>query len=830
MTPDDELGIDELAQAILDGDDVDWTSIESPPAGASRFARHLRIVAAVAKAHRDQAAAAPSSGASSGAGIDHPESWGHLRITALLGRGACGSVYRAWDPRLEREVALKLVPLETTDTTAGSIIREGRLLARVGHPNVVTIHGADQIGEHVGLWMELVRGHTLHQMLEDGGTLQPPEVARIGIELARAVTAVHAAGLLHRDIKAQNAMRRDDGRIVLMDFGTGRELEDPSPDISGTPLYLAPEILRGQSATARTDIYSLGVLLFHLLTRSFPVQGRTIHDIRHAHDQGTRAGLRALRPDVPSRLARVVEQAIAPRPEERHATAETFSTALLAAAAPAHRWWWYGAAVAAVVAVVTVATWVKPEPPLIGILPFEYHTGEPDRAQTLASLSDGFIFELNRRLAQVEGLRVRSAVSSIAYRGQPRDLKAFGRQLGVNHVLEGSVFEERGTIRRINASLVRVADEETVWAESFAPEDNDLFAVQEQIALAIVNRLRLKFELGRRQHQTEPDLHRLFLRARAYRARRDAESTNRATVLFEEIISLDPSFVPATAGLAHALLTNAPDRDFEPPLDPRAEMLARKAYDDDPLWPEADTAMGLLCAHKHEWQCARTYFETAMRLDPSFTATHTHFVLTTLMPLGEDVEALRVVESARVDDPQSLDVKRVLAHVQVENELYELAMATSRDVMAQDPSLRFVEQWLGRALYLSGRPQEALEVFRRPGQWGYRGYILALLGRRAEAEALLAANPNIDARHMLVHAGLGNRDPAFDALERAAASAPWRTVMWMQRKEMALLHGDPRYESIRKRLLAPRQLTPAGNIGLTNPSSSQGARSAAESR
>ena len=544
MTPDDELEIDELAQAILDGDDVDWTSIESPPAKASRFARHLRIVAAVAKAHRDQTSADPSSGASSDTGSDHPESWGHLRITAPLGRGACGSVYRAWDPRLEREVALKLVPLDTTDTATGSIIREGRLLARVGHPNVVTIHGADQIGEHIGLWMELVRGRTLHQMLEDGGTLQPPEVAHIGIELAGAVAAVHAAGLLHRDIKAQNAMRRDDGRIVLMDFGTGRELEDPSPDISGTPLYLAPEILRGQPATARTDIYSLGVLLFHLLTRSFPVQGRTIRDIRRAHAQGTRAGLRALRPDVPSPLARVVEQAIAPRPDDRPATAEALSTALLAAAAPAHRWRWYGAAVAAVIAAVTVATWVRPEPPVIGIMPFEYHSGESDRAQALAGLSDGFIFELNRRLAQVEGLRVRSAVSSISYRGQPRDLKAFGRQLGVNHVLEGSVFEERGTIRRINASLVRIADDETVWAESFAPTDNNLFVVQEQIALAIVSRLRLKFELGRRQHQTEPDLHRLFLRARAYRARRDAESTNRATVLFEEIHNLDPSVRP----------------------------------------------------------------------------------------------------------------------------------------------------------------------------------------------------------------------------------------------------------------------------------------------
>ena len=157
--------------------------------------------------------------------MEAPEYWGHLRVLEQIGRGAFGHVYRAWDTRLEREVALKLLPASTanSDSRATSIIEEGRLLARVQHPNVVTIYGAEQIGTRIALWMELVRGRTLQQMLRQGKSFTPVEVVSIGTELCQAIQAVHAAGLLHRDIKPHNVILADDGRIFLMDFGTGLE-------------------------------------------------------------------------------------------------------------------------------------------------------------------------------------------------------------------------------------------------------------------------------------------------------------------------------------------------------------------------------------------------------------------------------------------------------------------------------------------------------------------------------------------------------------------------------------------------------------------------------
>ena len=153
------------------------------------------------------------------------------------------------------------------------------MLANVRHPNVVTLYGAEQISDRIGLWMEFVRGHTLEQILDERKVVSAAEAIGIGLELCRAMSAVHGAGLLHRDIKTHNVMRAEDGRIVLMDFGTGRELEDDaSSDLAGTPLYLAPEVLHGQQATVQSDIYSLGVLLYHLVTGSYPVHAQTVRE------------------------------------------------------------------------------------------------------------------------------------------------------------------------------------------------------------------------------------------------------------------------------------------------------------------------------------------------------------------------------------------------------------------------------------------------------------------------------------------------------------------------------------------------------------------------
>ncbi len=346
----------ELAAAILDGTPIDWAAEESGIDAAQRpvFDR-LRVLAAVADLHRSLT---DPAAASSRAATDLPTAgrWGHLRLLAHIGSGAFGEVYRAWDPRLDREVALKLRPA-TTGEDAGhetAIIEEGRALARVRHPGVVTLYGAEVIDGQVGLWMELVEGRTLAELVAEGKRWGAREAAALGIALCDAVAAVHDAGLVHRDVTAANVMLQGDGRVVLMDFGTGHIVTDGADvPLAGTPLCLAPELFAGAAPGVASDVYGIGVLLYHLLTGSYPMRAETLAGLRLAHQRGDRRPIQDLRPDLPGRLARTIDRAIDSDPSRRHATARGLA-AELASARPKRKVLALAAIVAALLAVLAV--------------------------------------------------------------------------------------------------------------------------------------------------------------------------------------------------------------------------------------------------------------------------------------------------------------------------------------------------------------------------------------------------------------------------------------------------------------------------------------------
>ena len=259
--------------------------------------------------------------------------WGSLKLIQRVGQGSFGEVYRAFDTTLEREVALKLLlPRgEDKETEAKALLREARALARVRHPNVVPVYGVDSHDGRVGFWSDFVHGKTLSALLAAEGPFGAREAALIGIDLCKAVGAVHAAGLLHRDIKAANVMREAGGRILLMDFGLTHD-NNAAQLLSGTPVYMAPELLAGAPATTATDIYALGVLLFHLLTGKYPVDGSSIREIKSAHESGGRQTLLDVRPDLPAQLAHVVEIAANAEPSKRYRSAGQMIAALTEAA------------------------------------------------------------------------------------------------------------------------------------------------------------------------------------------------------------------------------------------------------------------------------------------------------------------------------------------------------------------------------------------------------------------------------------------------------------------------------------------------------------------
>ena len=798
--------LEDVAGAILDGTAVDWPSVdsgsnqtESPLIEQLKTLAKLRLVSTRGDERQ----------------------WGHLRLFERIGQGAFGDVYRAWDTRLDREVALKLLPIGPLEAghseDASSIIEEGRLLARVRHPNVVTIYGAERINGRVGLWMELIKGRTLEQALRDGTTFSAKEVERIGVELCRAVAAVHSAGLLHRDIKAQNVMVADDGRVVLMDFGTGRELHDAADgSVSGTPLYLAPEVLAGGAATARCDVYSVGVLLYHLATGSYPVQAADLAALRRAHAARQQPDLPAAGLVMPARLRRIVARALDPDPQRRYDTADSLGAALSAlerVPAPLRLAYSAGVVVAVVATVASVA-WTQraaslaesqattaadvapASVPVIAVLPFKNLSSEPDSDY----FADGLTSEVIRNLAIIDGLQVRSQTSSFFFKDKAHDLPAIGEQLHVNFIVEADVFRV-GKQLRVNAQLVPVKGDVPLWSKQFEKTLDDVFAIQDEISLAIVNNLRVALGRGQRRYQTNPDAYEVYLRARAVIAGKGEDrGADAAIKLFKQVIAIDPSFAPAYAGLASAYMSVA--WNFGVRLPPDTRTAARKALDLDPRLAEAYVAMGLVYTEDRDWQSAVQSFQHALELSPNLTEIHRAYS-DTLLLMGQPQRAVNLLEEARSMDPLSPAVQRDLGYAQFVNGRYEEAVTNLRGVNARGANLL-----LSRALMMAGRPEEAIAVGKATSyeRWLARAYVMT--GRLKEFERLAAINRRETSalRHYhraIIYAGLGDKDRTLEALGRAADPDPDRTASILLNPEMKFLVGDPRYDALKKKLRLP---------------------------
>jgi serine/threonine protein kinase len=846
VKPDDVLH--EVAGALVDGVRIDWRAAESNASDASlrQAVDELKVIAAIADVH-GTLAPPPDDPGRDDAPEREAQTWGPLRLFDSVGEGAFGEVYRAWDTRLDREVALKL--LAGTDGTesreASDVIHEGRMLAQVRHPNVVAVHGADRIDERVGIWMEFIHGRTLEQLLRERGPFGAAEATLIGREVCRALTAVHGAGLLHRDIKTNNVMREDGGRIVLMDFGTGLDRtthpNDLASGLAGTPAYMAPEVLDGREASVQSDVYSVGVLLYRLVTGSYFLKARNVAEVREAHARGTRVLLRDARPDLPESFIRVVERALSPKPDDRYASAGAMEAALAdasaadgQAAAPqptresasgsasrararAGKFWRASAIATALLAVTAAAAvWVnahKSSDPVIAVLPFKNLSTEADSDYFVDGLTD----EVVRNLSVIDGVNVRSSASSFAFKNKNPGTREFGRQLNASLVLSASVLRQ-GARLRIDAQLVRAADDVPLWSARYDRDLKDVFGIQDEISRSIVNELRLKLGRGQRRYAANIQAYDRYLKARVLQSRR-GPATRQAIELFDAVVSQDPGFAPAYAARAGAygwyLIQQVPSVAGLPvPVDEARATVrrdARQAIDLDPLLAEAHDAIGLVHSLDLEWVEAEKSFRHAIELNPSLTITATDFVLTTLIPEGKISEALRVLNSALQADPLSSDLRRTLSVVQISARQYPAALDNCRRAIALDPDVFAANTRCEQALIHIGHVPEAIAMMEKfisetpalkagGGRgYGYLGYAYAVSGRRAEAEAQAVLNQGLPHQQSMIYGGLGDKDRAFAAIEQLAAVNPHRALSWLTRPELALLDGDPRVLALQRK-------------------------------
>jgi tRNA A-37 threonylcarbamoyl transferase component Bud32 len=375
----------DAAGHIADGEAVDWPRVKDGHDDLGVSLDGLRLLADIAAVHRSPLPeeqpfeeTGPPENAPPAPRPDEedapvPQSWGRLQVGPLLGKGSSGNVYRAHDPALRKDVALKLLRTErsTRDGAEERFLTEARRLARVHHENVVVVHGADRHAGQAGMWTDLIEGRTLEDQIRSQGNLNAREASVVGQHLCRALAAVHAAGLVHRDVKTRNIMRRRaDGQIILMDFSSAARRAPSAGDamsgnVAGTPLFAAPEVLRGKEAEVTADVYSLGVVLYRLVTGTFPVEAETMSELREKHDRRDTVPLMDRRPDLDPAFIQVVEKAIHPDPARRYASMaemeRDLARVLILPPVPRANRWWPLVTGAAMLATV-VALWVYPPP------------------------------------------------------------------------------------------------------------------------------------------------------------------------------------------------------------------------------------------------------------------------------------------------------------------------------------------------------------------------------------------------------------------------------------------------------------------------------------
>jgi serine/threonine protein kinase/tetratricopeptide (TPR) repeat protein len=579
MAPDDAL--DDVLIRIAEGQPIDWDRVAalSPDADWQARLADLRILAGVAgTAHTDEQEGSPETG-------------GGLVLRERIGRGQGVDVHRAWDSELGRDVAVKVF-----DADGGAPLAEGRRLARVRHPNVVAVYGVETVGGRVGLVMELVRGDTLAALLDASGPLPAAAAVSITRQVCAATAAVHAAGLLHRDIKAANVMVEPSGRVVLMDLGIGIERCGRPARPAGTPLYVAPEVLVGAPATVRSDVYSIGVLLHLLLTGRYPVEAATLEALRAAHDG------RAARPTpaaaLPADLDVIVAAAIAVVPARRLPSAESLGRALDDWLERQSRFtrsrgrgagWAAGLVVLVAGALASVAA-TRPAPAPEGsavlVMPFENRTGDPRLAGVLDAV-------LDRALATAPNPQLASAArvgDALALMHRPPDtpltrevaLEVSARDGRIQALIDGRL-ERRGSGYR---AVIEVVDSghgsraASLFAD--APSEAALIHAARSLARGIRRHLGdvTRSDAGPELERVTTDsLRALALYTSAYRiATQSTEQTWSAShELVRQAIALDPDLAAAHTWLAWCLYrTGAPASEYRAAAD-RARALAHRA-------------------------------------------------------------------------------------------------------------------------------------------------------------------------------------------------------------------------------------------------------------
>ena len=715
-----------------------------------------------------------------------------------------GVVYKAEDTKLKRTVALKfLSPLLHQDTAArGLIIREAQAAAALDHPNICTVYEINEFEGKTYIAMAYIEGRSLMDKIASG-PLKVEDAVDIGRQVAEGLKAAHEKGIIHRDIKPANIMLTEKGLAKIMDFGLAKQ--ERGADVTrtmavmGTVAYMSPEQALGEKVDQRTDIWSLGCVLFEMLTGRHPFKSEDGQSVVSSILKKEVPSVSKLRGSIPVDLETIIQKCLEKDQRSRYGDGAALLEALKSAGAAAP----------------------KARQPSIAVLPFVDMSPRKDQEY----FCDGIAEELINGLTQVRDLRVVARTSAFAFKGKDLDMRDIGRTLNVDTVLEGSI-RQAGTRLRITAQLISVEDGYHLWSEKFDREMDDIFAIQDEITGRIVSKLTADIG-GMRpvQKSTQPsslEAYDLYLRGRYFWNR---FSFDKAVTLFQQAIEKDPNYAPAYAALADAYAFLSIGFDILPSHDamPKAREAARKALELDPTMAEAYVSLGII-ATWYDWdrEAAKNFFRKALQLNPNYAGAHLWFESYLTYLEGKFEEAVAELERAQELDPLNLMIKVRLGFMSYYMRDFDRCIARFEKILDLEPNFPLGYLGLMEGFGQKGMFEEAIAAGEKAmalgGQGGTfigpLGAYYAFAGKKDKAlDHLAQLKERSEKGHVssfwvgAIHCSLDQLDEAFEWFERAYRERDSTLMYITVVPALDALRSDPRYGLLLQKMGLENMLT-----------------------
>jgi serine/threonine-protein kinase len=790
--------------------------------------------------------------------------FGPYEVLGELGSGGMGTVYRARDTRLGREVAVKVLreQIASDKAAVARFEREARAVAALSHPNILAIHDFGVEGEAFYAVTELLRGETLRSRLEREA-LSWRKATEIAISIADGLAAAHAQGIVHRDLKPENVFLTEDGRVKILDFGLARQepgaaagaesalatvtATEPGT-VMGTATYMSPEQVRGLPVDARSDIFSLGSVLYEMVTgrRAFP--GKTAADSMAAILKDTPPDPAESGKAIPLALARVITRCLEKAPDERFQSARDLTYALgdiasttgsavqMSGVAKAQLAARPGRVAAVAVGLVVLAAALLAVVDVGGlrthltggtkgaairslaVLPLRNLSGDP----TQEYFADGMTEELIAGLARISELRITSRTSVMSYRDTKKRLPEIARELGVEAVVEGSVTREDGKVR-VTVQLIEASSDKHLWAQTYEREMRDVLTLESEMAQAIARAGRLGLtppvlDQLAKPRRVDPAAFEAYVKGRYFWNKRGGENLKKAIGFFQQALDVDPAYAVAYSGIADSY-TQIGYASLAAPKEvfPKARAAAEKALELDARLAEPHASLAYVKFYfDWDWAGSEREFQRAIELNSNYATAHDWYAYL-LTATGRLTEARAEIQRAQKLDPISVAIESDMGFLLHYSYKQDQAAEELRKALEMNPQFPLAHLFLGRVYQAKGLYDQAISEYRATGplrEWvptvAGIGYVYGIQGKRQEALQVLS---NLEARSKkeyvtayavaLVHAALRDKDRAFAWLEKGIEERThW--LVWLKRDlRWEPIRSDPRFPEMVRRVGLP---------------------------